>query len=481
MDFSSSTATESPACPLCQKSFNLFRSKNHCNLCNQDFCSSCRHKTNFLISQLNSKSACKVCAIVCLVPQLDSTQITKLPIKLSMGILKAYDLPKNQFLERKDIVLAIINKTKFTQDTIRLYRNNWNVIEKEIIVWKNLLPQISNALESGFKESESRNGNVRIERNSSGNGNIGNTSTSGSSNQQNSSAEIPSFGLDGLSEIFNGLPFGNNNNNSTNQTQHNNNYNYSTNNNPVNFNPIQEFFHGLNTTFNGNDTNQQQQAQYTSSTTQTNANYNNRPNMSNNTQSATGNGLNQQQNNTQPRPQPSGTNININHQMNHPSSQNKETANTKQILENLIKSEDYEDKVKKLPVKQLKQILKENLINFEMILEKKELINKVNYLIHSTKQQSTQSVTNNEISNPKLEEHGLEDNFLSDENLCKICYENSINCVLLDCGHSIACVECERIYQKLFEFINLKINMKLLLIKIIEMTEFRLINISDNN
>jgi len=29
-----------------------------------------------------------------------------------------------------------------------------------------------------------------------------------------------------------------------------------------------------------------------------------------------------------------------------------------------------------------------------------------------------------------------------DENICKVCFENPINCVLLKCGHMVVCVDC---------------------------------------
>ena len=30
----------------------------------------------------------------------------------------------------------------------------------------------------------------------------------------------------------------------------------------------------------------------------------------------------------------------------------------------------------------------------------------------------------------------------NDEDLCKICMENVINCVLLECGHLVTCLDC---------------------------------------
>jgi len=35
-----------------------------------------------------------------------------------------------------------------------------------------------------------------------------------------------------------------------------------------------------------------------------------------------------------------------------------------------------------------------------------------------------------------------------DEDLCKICYENKIECVILECGHRILCGKCARLPLK---------------------------------
>ena len=32
--------------------------------------------------------------------------------------------------------------------------------------------------------------------------------------------------------------------------------------------------------------------------------------------------------------------------------------------------------------------------------------------------------------------------FAEEENICKICMDAPINCVLLECGHMVACVSC---------------------------------------
>lgn len=35
-----------------------------------------------------------------------------------------------------------------------------------------------------------------------------------------------------------------------------------------------------------------------------------------------------------------------------------------------------------------------------------------------------------------------------DENQCKICWENVIDCVLLDCGHMLTCTDCGKVLSE---------------------------------
>lgn len=43
---------------------------------------------------------------------------------------------------------------------------------------------------------------------------------------------------------------------------------------------------------------------------------------------------------------------------------------------------------------------------------------------------------------PKLESSAIASAELVEENTCKICFENAIECVFVDCGHMICCVNC---------------------------------------
>lgn len=90
-----------------------------------------------------------------------------------------------------------------------------------------------------------------------------------------------------------------------------------------------------------------------------------------------------------------------------------------------IDSVDSEEQIRQLSARQLKLILARNFVDFKGCCEREELMQKVLRLWREKKEAQKMS---------------LED--ISDENLCKICMEQAIDCVLLECGHMISCVAC---------------------------------------
>ncbi|XP_028838291.1 E3 ubiquitin-protein ligase rififylin-like [Denticeps clupeoides] len=94
-------------------------------------------------------------------------------------------------------------------------------------------------------------------------------------------------------------------------------------------------------------------------------------------------------------------------------------------LSDLRSVEDIEG----LSVRQLKEILARNFVNFKGCCEKWELMERVTRLYNDQKDQQ-----NVEPAGP--EPPGLE------ENLCKICMDSPIDCVLLECGHMVTCSKC---------------------------------------
>ncbi|KGL83686.1 E3 ubiquitin-protein ligase rififylin [Tinamus guttatus] len=79
-----------------------------------------------------------------------------------------------------------------------------------------------------------------------------------------------------------------------------------------------------------------------------------------------------------------------------------------------------------LTVRQLKEILARNFVNYKGCCEKWELLERVTRLY---KEKDLQHLGGAGL-------HGAE------ENLCKICMDSPIDCVLLECGHMVTCTKC---------------------------------------
>ncbi|XP_064889026.1 E3 ubiquitin-protein ligase RNF34 isoform X1 [Columba livia] len=82
-----------------------------------------------------------------------------------------------------------------------------------------------------------------------------------------------------------------------------------------------------------------------------------------------------------------------------------------------------------LSVRQLKEILACNFVNYSGCCEKWELVEKVSRLYRESEE-------NHKTQGEKMQ---LNDD---DDNLCRICMDAVIDCVLLECGHMVTCTKC---------------------------------------
>ncbi|XP_029922428.1 E3 ubiquitin-protein ligase rififylin [Myripristis murdjan] len=89
-----------------------------------------------------------------------------------------------------------------------------------------------------------------------------------------------------------------------------------------------------------------------------------------------------------------------------------------------------EDDIEALSVRQLKEILARNFVNYKGCCEKWELMERVTRLYQDQQNLASSAADTSEGGG------GLE------ENLCKICMDSPIDCVLLECGHMITCTKC---------------------------------------
>lgn len=84
------------------------------------------------------------------------------------------------------------------------------------------------------------------------------------------------------------------------------------------------------------------------------------------------------------------------------------------------------DQIELLTTRELKQILFDNFINYKGCVEKIELQTRVHNLYNDkekAKQDSEKDAT-------------------EESDICKICWDETIDCVLLDCGHMATCTSC---------------------------------------
>ncbi|XP_033845667.2 E3 ubiquitin-protein ligase RNF34 [Periophthalmus magnuspinnatus] len=111
---------------------------------------------------------------------------------------------------------------------------------------------------------------------------------------------------------------------------------------------------------------------------------------------------------------------------------------------------DTEEAIENLSVRQLKEILARNFVNYSGCCEKWELLERVHRLYREN-EQNRKSMENVSItavvSFPRPESNrevrdGVKSQLSLDENLCRICMDAIIDCVLLECGHMVTCTKC---------------------------------------
>lgn len=100
-------------------------------------------------------------------------------------------------------------------------------------------------------------------------------------------------------------------------------------------------------------------------------------------------------------------------------------------LSDLTSAEDIEA----LSVRQLKEILARNFVDYKGCCEKWELMERVTRLYHD--QKDLQHILSN-----AMEGIDAGSGIPGEENLCKICMDSPIDCVLLECGHMVTCTKC---------------------------------------
>ncbi|KAL4647672.1 hypothetical protein GN956_G8083 [Arapaima gigas] len=104
-------------------------------------------------------------------------------------------------------------------------------------------------------------------------------------------------------------------------------------------------------------------------------------------------------------------------------------------LSDLSQVEDIEA----LSVRQLKEILARNFVDYKGCCEKWELMERVTRLFKEQKDLQNLGERQLKLTSMLAESSSA---VSREENLCKICMDLPIDCVLLECGHMITCTKC---------------------------------------
>jgi len=107
-------------------------------------------------------------------------------------------------------------------------------------------------------------------------------------------------------------------------------------------------------------------------------------------------------------------------------------SNTPRTRRKSLSELNNEQNIEDLSVRELKEILVANFVDYKGCVEKSELIEKVRRLYRDRQ-------------NEKIKAKELDNATASDSELCKVCMDAIADCVFLDCGHMVTCVKCGKL------------------------------------
>ncbi|ORZ24812.1 hypothetical protein BCR41DRAFT_368645 [Lobosporangium transversale] len=137
-----------------------------------------------------------------------------------------------------------------------------------------------------------------------------------------------------------------------------------------------------------------------------------------------------------------------------PQESSEETFAANLTLEDII-SPDVD--ISKLSVKVIKSLLDSNRVSHVGMFEKHELVGLLKSLIQTVKRDKEERNASQETRNQAWDSSDIDIENASalettkphepsstniDENLCKICFDGPLNCVMLNCGHMSSCMDC---------------------------------------
>lgn len=465
---STTSGNSSEACENCSSNFTIFKRKKTCHICRQLFCQSCVNRHQISLSNSSNTTSneriCVICQSICS-PQTTLDDIMKCKLKHLKCILNASNVAMNTCKEKRDIAELVLR----TKSRIGL-RNNSNSSNTSNNTRTNRIPTPPPTSNTNQPQQNPAT----------------NTFNDTFSNFMHNVHDFVNFNLNSVSNLGNTnaqpMPAPGNvqqpqqNNNSRSSSSSSSNSQQQQNRNSTNSNNINgnTFSHSTSSdSHSGSSTNgaglfnlltEQVPNIFNHTFTNNNVTINNLFNGENenstNTNEPSANTPNQNTTNTTTTI-PENEQTNTNTTTTNQSSTNNSTSGAAPVRRRASLSQlNTEDEIDNLTIKQIKEILACNFVDYKGCCEKKELVDKTKRLYSSyvenkrlaneiNQASMSDSVDSNEktdnIKRPNKEtvESSSSGNKKSDEDdLCKICMESLIDCVLLDCGHMVSCIKC---------------------------------------
>ncbi|KAF8977415.1 hypothetical protein BGZ46_007402 [Entomortierella lignicola] len=97
-----------------------------------------------------------------------------------------------------------------------------------------------------------------------------------------------------------------------------------------------------------------------------------------------------------------------------------------------------------LSIKVIKSILDHSCVSYVGVVEKKDLVDRLQKLIDNTKAEREmirEQEENAKSKSPAQSAKGSTSGVSEDDNLCKICCDAALNCVMLNCNHMSTCMD----------------------------------------
>ncbi|XP_014666309.1 PREDICTED: E3 ubiquitin-protein ligase rififylin-like [Priapulus caudatus] len=96
------------------------------------------------------------------------------------------------------------------------------------------------------------------------------------------------------------------------------------------------------------------------------------------------------------------------------------------------------DEIAALTIRQLKEILFTNFVDYKGCCEKQELLDKVHRLYREHCENKVKAEAADDVTATGSPAGGASE----EEFMCKVCMDAVVDCVLLECGHMLTCTSC---------------------------------------